>query len=225
MAFRLRYKNVHKSAKKKGIAKDQAVSEHQDLNNILKKKNANIESIRVRYDFEQAAELAPTIKPTLKTGTTKNMAEKVSEDTFAIGAFAGILGTIVLHILSFLWEYLGLINITTMQISGEIFLNPSQINTFAGTAVSIIAHFIVGAVGGVLLAYFMEVSGYGFYWLKGLALAGFMLLAGMGLIVNIMGLAPQMRIDAVGVLFHMISYTAYGLVLSYTLYKLGSMEH
>jgi len=221
--FRLWRKNVRKNAGR-DVVEDKTISERQDLKDILNNENVNIESIRVRYDYEQAAELAPTIKPILKAETTKNIVEKATHDTFITGTVAGIMGTLVLHTLSLLWESLGLIHITTMQVSGEIFLIPSQINTLSGFIVSIIVHFMIGAAGGVLLAYFMKYSGYDFYWFKGLALAGFMLLVGMGLVVNVMGITPQMRQDAVGVLFHIITYMAYGLVVSYIIYKFTKMR-
>ncbi|MFA7467676.1 MAG: hypothetical protein WCY82_05355 [Desulfotomaculaceae bacterium] len=229
MVFRVRHKNARKKAKKEVVAEsvvvmDKPITERQDLEQILGNENANIESIRVRYDYEPAAELAPALNQTLQADSTKSLVEKAINDTFLTGAVAGILGTIVLHILSLLWLKLGFISITTMQVSGEIFLIPSQINTLAGFWVSIFVHFVVGAAGGVLLAYFMKIAGYDFYWIKGLALAGFMLLMGMGLVVDMMGIAPQMRKDAVGVLFHIISYIAYGLVVAYILYKFANIR-
>jgi len=200
--------------------KDKAISERKEIRDIINDENAKVESIRVRYDYEEAAELAPAIKPVLRAHTTENMLEKATTDTFVIGTVAGILGTIVMHILSSLWEYLGLITITTVEVSGEIFLSPGQVNTLAGFMVSMIVHFIIGGAGGVLLAYFMKFTGGDFFWLKGLGLAGFMLLAGMGLVVNIMDIAPHMKNDALGVLFHVTTYTAYGLSVSYLIYKL-----
>lgn len=196
--------------------------EGQDLENIFKNGLAKIESIQVRYDCEQAAELSPAIKPALASGAKKGIVEKVAQDTFTTGVIAGILGTIVLYSLSILWSSLGFEEMTTLQVSGEIFLNPGQMDTFPGFIVSFMTHFMVGSAGGVLLAYFMRFSGYDFYWLKGLALAGFMLLVGMGLLVNIMNIAGDMRKDATEALFHSINYTAYGLVVSYVIFKLAS---
>jgi len=226
MVFQLRNQNTRKKAKKevvveKEVVVDKPITERQDLEQILGNENANIESIRVRYDYEPAAELTPTISKTVRAdSSTQNLVEEAADDTFTIGAVAGIVGTIVLHILSLLWLNLGFISITTLQVSGEIFLVPGQINTLAGFWVSIFAHFLIGSAGGVLLAYLMKFAGYNFYWLKGLALAGFLLLAGMGLVVNVMGIAPQMRHDAVGVLFHILNYIAYGLVVAYIIFKL-----
>jgi len=223
MVFRLRHKNTRKKAEKE-VVKNKPIPERQGLEQILDNENANIESIRVRYDYEPAAELAPNLNQTMRTESTKNLVEKATNDTFLTGAVAGILGTIVLHILSLIWMNLGFISITTMQVSGEIFLIPSQINTLAGFWVSIFVHFLVGSAGGVLLAYFMRFAGYDFYWIKGLALTGFMLLLGMGLVVDMMGIAPQMRQDAVAVLFHIISYIAYGLAVAYILYKFANIR-
>ena len=223
MVFRLQHESKRKKAEKE-VVKDKPILERRDLEQILDDENANIESIRVRYDYEPAAELAPAINQTLRADSTRSLVEKATEDTFTTGAMAGILGTIVLHILSLIWLNLGLISITTMQVSGEIFLIPGQINTLAGFWVSIFVHFLVGSAGGVLLAYFMKFAGYDFYWVKGLALAGFMLLMGMGLVVDMMGIATQMRRDAVGVLFHIISYIAYGLAVSYAIFKFTHLK-
>jgi len=215
MVYWIRHNNNRRNAK------DKAISDRQEISDIINDENAKVESIRVRYDYEEAAELAPAIKPILRSHTTENILEKAIADTFVIGTVAGILGTVVMHIISMLWEYLGLITITTLEVSGEIFLSPDQINTFAGYVVSMTAHFIIGAAGGVLLAYFMKFSGCAFYWLKGLGLAGFMLLAGMGLVVNVMGIAPQMKNDAIGVMLHIITYQVYGLTVAYIIYKLN----
>lgn len=223
MVLRIRHKSAHKNADKE-VVKDKAILERQDLENILNDENANIESIRVRYDFEQAAELAPSLKPAFSANTTKNIVEKVAHDTFTTGAIAGILGTVVLHALGIIWKYLGLLEITTLQIAGEIFLNPNQINTFAGFVVSMISHFVVGSAGGVLLAFFMKIFGHDFYWFKGLALAGFMLLTGMGLIVNIMDIATDTRKDAVTILFYIAQYVAYGLLVSYIIFKFAQIR-
>lgn len=122
MAFNLRNKSTRTKAKKEEVVEGKVVTanpilERQDLEQILHNENANIESIRVRYDYEPAAELVPTINKTLKANSTKSLVEKAAEDTFITGAVAGIMGTAVMHILSSIWMNLGLINITTMQYS------------------------------------------------------------------------------------------------------------
>ncbi|MBS4022865.1 MAG: hypothetical protein KGZ79_10685 [Dethiobacter sp.] len=76
----------------------------------------------------------------------------------------------------------------------------------------------------MLLAYFIRFAGKDYYWLKGLALGGFMVLAGMGFVVDLMNLVPEMRESSVTVLFHIITFFVYGLTASYIIAKYGEFE-
>jgi len=144
------------------------------------------------------------------------------KDTLTIGTIAGVLGTLVMHLLSMLWKFLGLIKITTLQVSAAIFLNWGQVNTPIGYIVGGASHLMIGAAGGVILAYFIRFSGRDYFWLKGLALAGFMLLAGMGFVVRILKIAPQMSNDSLTSLLHIISYM-YGVVSSYIIARYSNI--
>jgi len=59
--------------------------------------------------------------------------------------------------------------------------------------ISILVHFMIGSAGGVLLAYYMKFAGKDFYWLKGLALATFMLVTGMGFTTHILNILPEIH--------------------------------
>jgi len=72
-------------------------------------------------------------------------------DTLTIGTIAGVLGTVVMHISSMIFEKLGLIKMTTLQVSSAIFLDWSQVNTPMGIVIGAVVHFIIGAGRGVLL--------------------------------------------------------------------------
>jgi hypothetical protein len=103
----------------------------------------------------------------------------------------------------------------------EYALTRGDIDMIVGTGYGRVAlSFIDKAVTEITC----QVSGHDFYWLKGLGLAGFMLLAGMGFVVNIMGIAPQMKKDAITVLFHITTYMAYGLAVSFIIYKLTKIR-
>lgn len=143
------------------------------------------------------------------------------KDTLTIGAIAGTAGTIVMHLLSLLFESLGLVKINSLQVSAAIFLDWSQVKTPIGFIVGAIVHLLIGAAGGVLLAFFMRYAGKDYHPIKGLALAGFMLLVGMGLIIPVIGIVPQLKRDSLTVLFHIISFMAYGLVVSYAIARYG----
>jgi hypothetical protein len=146
------------------------------------------------------------------------------KDTLTVGVVAGIVGTIVMLILSQLLMALDLIKMATLDYSAEIFLEPQQAGTPAGVIVGLIAHFMVGAGGGVLLAYFMKISGKDYYWLKGLGLGAVMLLLGMAFVVTLMNIMPEMREDSLTVLFHMVIYFIYGLTCAYVIKRYGKFE-
>ena len=171
-------------------------------------------------------QLEPHLKPAVKqcahSGSVSGV--RLMKDTLAVGTIAGIAGTIVMHVFSFIFKALNLITVTTFDYSASIFLNQSQLNTTAGLIVGAIAHFLIGAAGGVLLAYFIRAAGKDYYWLKGLALSGFMLLGGMGLVLNIMNLMPEMRESGLTVLLHIITYAVYGLTTSYIIARFGQFE-
>lgn len=143
------------------------------------------------------------------------------KDTLTIGAIAGTAGTIVMHLLSLLFESVGLVKINSLQVSAAIFLDWSQVNTPVGFIVGAIVHLMIGSAGGVLLAFFMRYAGKDYYPLKGLGLAGLMLLVGMGLIIPVIGIVPQMKKESLTVLFHIISFMVYGLVVSYIIARYG----
>lgn len=146
-------------------------------------------------------------------------------DTLTIGTIAGITGTVSMHILSMIEKLFGIVDLTTLQVSAALFLEWDQINTPAGLFVGVIAHLIVGSAGGVLLAYLIKISGKDYYWLKGLALAGFMLLLGMGFVIRVMDIVPQIRNNSMTALLHIINYSVYGLLASYVIAKYGKFKN
>ncbi|MDP3043818.1 MAG: hypothetical protein Q8N93_00190, partial [Bacillota bacterium] len=74
---------------------------------------------------------------------------------------------------------------------------------------------------GVLLAYFMRFAGKDYWWLKGLALAGLMLLAGMAVVLRVLNVAPELRASGLTTLFHIVNFSVYGLVTAYIINRFG----
>ena len=146
------------------------------------------------------------------------------KDTFTAGTVAGLIGTLVILASQQALFALNLIQMTTMDVSAEIFLEPHQTGNTAGFLVGLISHFLVGAGGGVLLAYFIKFTGKDYYLLKGLGLGAFMLLLGMALVTTIMDIVPEMREDSLTALLHMLTYFIYGLTCSYVLRRYGKFE-
>ena len=141
------------------------------------------------------------------------------KDTLTISTIAGIISTVVMHLLSMIWKAFGLIKVTSLQTSAAIFLSWNQVNTTTGYIVGVISHLIIGVAGAVLLAYFIKFSGKDYYWLKGLALAGLMSIFGMGFIVRLLEIVPQMKNDSLTTLLHILNFVIYGLLSSYIIAK------
>ena len=70
-----------------------------------------------------------------------------------------------------------------------------------------------------MLAYIIKFSGKDYYWLKGLALAGLMSIFGMGFIVRLLEIVPQMKNDSLTTLLHILNFVIYGLLSSYIIAK------
>lgn len=218
------------------------VSHDQQLRSILIEDVTQVMDFRdeiVKYLKMNGWLETPTLFPPVATVNIKHLAgekksaggaanagllQKLKQDTLAIGTLAGIAGTLIMHGFSILWKYLGLAKVTTMQVSGAILVAPDQLNTPVGLIISIIVHLMVGSAGGVLLAYYMKYTGKDLYWLKGLALSGFMLLAGMGFIVHVMQIMPQMHRDTLTVFFHIINYLIYGEVVAFVIARYGELR-
>jgi hypothetical protein len=218
------------------------VSHDEQLRSILIKDVTEVMNFRdeiVKYLKMNGWLESPTLFPPVATVNIKHQAsekksagrsadagllQKLKQDTLAIGTLAGITGTVVMHGFSEIWKLLGLAKITTLQVSGAIFIARDQLDTPVGFIISIIVHLMVGSAGGVLLAYYMKYAGKNLYWLKGLALASFMLLGGMGFMVRVMQIMPQMHKETVTVLLHIINYFIYGLVVAYVVARYGELH-
>lgn len=136
------------------------------------------------------------------------------KDTFTIGAVAGIIATIAMHLASMIFEAIGLAKMSSLEISARLLLNPAEMDTIMSWTVGALVHLMLGAAGGVALAYFIRFSGKDYYWLKGLGLGGLMLIVGMGLILSIMGIT-ELRGEVGTTLAHIIDFSIYGLITSY----------
>lgn len=146
------------------------------------------------------------------------------KDALTIGAIAGTIGILIIQGISMVLAWLGIIEMTILDVAALLFLNEAQANTAAGMMVGFITHLLTGATGGVILAYIIKFTGDDYYWVKGLALGGIMNLGFMGFAVTLLGIAPEMRTDAVTMLVHIIEQFIFGLISAYIIVKFGRFE-
>jgi len=140
-------------------------------------------------------------------------------DTITVGVVGGILGTIGMHITNMILSYLGIVKITSLQITATLFLNWEQANTTFGILIGLINHLFIGAIIGVIIAFVLKYFGKDYYLLKGLGITGLGYLIGMGFIIPLIGAVPQMRNDTLTLTGHIFSYTVFGLIASYFIAK------
>lgn len=143
------------------------------------------------------------------------------KDTFTIGSMAGVIAIVIIQVISMLLVWLGVIDMTILDVAVALFLAEAQAGTAAGITVGVVTHLVAGGGGGVVLAYLIKLTGRDFYWLKGLALGGAVNLLLMGFAVSLLDLVPHMREDAVTMLVHILEQFLYGLIAAYIIVRFG----
>ncbi len=114
-------------------------------------------------------------------------------DTITIGAIAGIIGTIGMHITNMFLKSLGLVKITTLQIASSLFLDWDKTNTTYGIIVGYINHFFIGSIVGVTIAFVFKYTGKDYFLIKGLGITGIFYLVSMGFMIPLLKIIPQIR--------------------------------
>jgi len=138
-------------------------------------------------------------------------------DTITIGVVGGLIGTIGMHLINLILKYLGIVKITSIQITATLFLNWNQANTIYGTIIGLINHLFIGSIIGVIIAFVFKYFGKDYYLIKGLGITGLGYLVGMGFVIPLIGAVPQIRSDTLTLLGHIISYTVFGIISSYVI--------
>ncbi|MBU7007369.1 hypothetical protein [Phosphitispora fastidiosa] len=134
-----------------------------------------------------------------------------------MGVIGGLLGTVGMHITNMALQFFGIVKITSLQVTAALFLNWSQVNTMYGSIIGWVNHLFIGAVVGIIISLVFKYFGKDYYLLKGLGVTGLGYLVGMGFVIPLIRAVPQMRTDPLTLIGHMISYTVFGLIASYTI--------
>lgn len=136
-------------------------------------------------------------------------------DTITLGVIGGLIGTLGMHITNMALQFLGIVKITSLQVTAALFLNWSEVNTMYGSIIGWVNHLFIGAVVGIIISFMLKYYGKDYYLLKGLGVTGLGYLVGMGFVIPLIRAVPQMRNDPLTLIGHMVSYTVFGLIASY----------
>jgi hypothetical protein len=94
-------------------------------------------------------------------------------DTITTGSIAGIIATLVFLSVNYIFKLLGYHFTSTWEATAGIFLSNNLVHTPLGYIIGFVGQFVIGASGGISLAYILKFTGYDYYILKGLGMGAF----------------------------------------------------
>lgn len=143
----------------------------------------------------------------------------IIHDRIALGAFAGILGSIPQLIIDFLLVQLNYSQVYAFQIVASIYLKPHLTLKPMGLILGGIVWEFGSAMLGVLIVYLFVLTGNDYWWLKGLGISnGFMFTIFYGFIYTLGG-AKIIPFDITTNFTQLIGHTVFGISTSYLIIK------
>jgi hypothetical protein len=141
------------------------------------------------------------------------------KDTITIGTIAGVISTIFVSLFVGVVRLLGFKFITIWDTASQIILSKGLLHTPIGYLVGFIAHFTLGAVFGVILAYTLRFTGKDFYILKGIGLGAVFWLVSIGFFMHLMQIEIEGRHSPLSNLAAIIEFNIMGICTAYIIKK------
>jgi len=142
---------------------------------------------------------------------------------FVRAIFAGIIGSILQTVFSYLLFLLGIAKTHYLLIAGEFFLNSKALHTFAGYIVGFVADITAGGFFALVFVYFLSITGKDYWILKAIGYTGFVWVVGIGLLDRALKIAPVLHQDAVTNLALLGSDLVYSFTMAYLVVKWGTL--
>lgn len=131
-------------------------------------------------------------------------------DIAPISMFAGLAGAAAVDGLTLLERVLGVRTRTPWGVAADIFLEPAQAHTAAGTVLGLVATVALSTAVAMLIYGFLRVSGHDYALLKGSMAALAVGFVTMGFFAPLLGIAPQIRGDLVSNYTALVNLTVLG---------------
>lgn len=141
------------------------------------------------------------------------------KDPIGAATIAGIIGSIIMDFLVYILIALGIPMTSPWNISADVFLNWSLVNTPIGIFLGIVGTMALGIGTTILLVIVMKMTGKDFAVLKGIIVANAVGFASMGLFMPLLNIAPQIQSQPLTNLFALIILTIFGVTTSFILNK------
>lgn len=133
-------------------------------------------------------------------------------DTITIGSIAGIIATLVFISVNYIFKLLGYQFTSTWESTAGIFLSNNLVHTPLGFIIGFLGQFVIGASGGIIMAYILKFTGYDYYILKGLGMGAFYWLVGVGIIGKIINMTQQIADEPVTNFLIILDLTIFSII-------------
>jgi len=145
-------------------------------------------------------------------------------DTITIGSIAGLAGTLPIMAVNLIFHLFGFKATPAWEASADIFLSPHLIHTPVGYVVGFAGQSIIGASGGIVMAYFLRLTGKDYYLLKGLGLGGLLWLSSVGLIMPMLHITMYIQNEPATQYMIILNLSLFGLTSSAIVAKYGEFK-
>ncbi|MCM1566673.1 MAG: hypothetical protein FNP40_15415 [Dehalobacter sp. 4CP] len=146
------------------------------------------------------------------------------KDSIGAATIAGIIGTMIMDVLSYIIIALGIPMTSPWNIAADVFLNWSEVNSPIGIFLGIVGTMALGIGTTIILVIVMKMTGKDFAILKGIIVSNAVGFASMGLFMPLLNIAPQIQLEPLTNLFALIILTIFGVIISFILKKYGTFE-
>lgn len=145
-------------------------------------------------------------------------------DTITIGSIAGIIATLVFISVNYIFKLLGYQFTSTWEATAGIFLASNLIHTPLGKIVGFLGEYIVGASGGITMAFILKFTGYDYYILKGLGMGALFWLVGVGIIGKLINLTPKIADEPLTNFLIILDLIIFGIISALIIVKYGDVK-
>lgn len=146
-------------------------------------------------------------------------------DRVSIAIIAGILGSIIQTVLSYLIFLFGISKTHYLMVAGAFFLRNEALQTPAGYLVGFMADITAGGFFALIFVYFLSITGKDYWVLKALGYAGFVWIAGIGLMDRVLNLVPVLQTDPITNLALLVSDVFYSLSMAFFVVRWGKFPN
>ncbi len=145
------------------------------------------------------------------------------KDTIAIGALAGIIGSIQISIVNFIFLALGFTITPGWNPFAEL-LSRNYTHTLWGVMVGLVGQTCNCSLWGVFIAYILKFTGKDFWWLKGLGVGAIAWLTTTGLISQMLDLAKETSNRPADQFMIPFNLFLFGFIVAYLIKQFGSFK-